>query len=66
MKILKIVLKWLAGKKSIIAGLITTSSAFLATQGVITTDVAMYINAMSLLFFGSASVMTGQMLYKKD
>ncbi len=58
-------LKFLSGKKSIIAGIITTTSAFLALKGVITPEDATYINALSLLFFGSASVATGKMIYNK-
>lgn len=65
MTILKQLLTWLSGKKSIFAGLITTTSAFLATQGVITPEVAVYINALSLIIFGSASIATGQIVYKK-
>lgn len=65
MTILKQILTWLSGKKSIIAGLITTTSAFLATQGVITPDLAVYINAISLLIFGSASIATSSIVYNK-
>jgi hypothetical protein len=65
MSTLKQILKWLSGKKSVIAGLITTTSAFLASQDVITTEVAVYINTMSLLVFGSASIATGKLVYKK-
>jgi hypothetical protein len=65
METLKQILTWLSGKKSIIAGLITTTSAFLTTQGVISSDLAVYINAISLLIFGSASIATGQIVYKK-
>lgn len=65
MTILKQILIWLSGKKSIIAGLITTTSAFLATQGVITPELAVYINAISLLIFGSASLATGSIVYNK-
>ena len=63
-EVLKAILVWLIGKKSIIAGIITTTSAYLAAQGMITPDFAVYINGISLLIFGSASVATGQMVYK--
>ncbi|MFA5071894.1 MAG: hypothetical protein WC938_03575 [Candidatus Paceibacterota bacterium] len=66
METLKTILTWLSGKKSIIAGLITTTSAYLVTTGVIDTNAAFYINAMSLLIFGSASVATGKLVYNKD
>jgi len=66
MNILKSLLVWLSGKKNIIQGLIATTSAFLATQGVITPEVAVYINAISLLIFSSASVATGKLIYNND
>lgn len=53
-------LKWLKGKKNIIQGIIATTSAFLAFKGIISPEDATYINAMSLIFFGSASVATGR------
>lgn len=65
MKTLKTFLAWLSGKKSIIAGLITTTSAYLALTGVITPELATYINAISLLFFGTASIATGKLVYDK-
>lgn len=58
-------LKFLSGKKNIIAGLITTTSAFLALKGVITPEDATYINAISLILFGSASIATQKMIYNK-
>ena len=58
------ILKYLSGKKNIIAGIITTTSAFLALKGLIGADVATYINAMSLVIFGSASIAT-QAMYKQ-
>uniref|UniRef100_A0A6H1ZLS6 Uncharacterized protein n=1 Tax=viral metagenome TaxID=1070528 RepID=A0A6H1ZLS6_9ZZZZ len=65
METLKQILALLSGKKNIIAGLITTTSAFLTLQGVISAELATYINAISLLTFGSASIATRQILYKK-
>lgn len=65
LNILKTILAWLSGKKSIIAGLITTTSAYLAAVGVITPELATYINAMSLIIFGAASVATGKIVYNK-
>lgn len=58
---MKSILKFLEGKKSVIAGIITTTSAFLALKGIIGADVATYINAISLLVFGSASLATTAM-----
>jgi hypothetical protein len=65
METLKKILTWLSGKKNVIAGLITTTSAYLALIGVITQDLATYIAAISLLIFGSASYATGKIVYKK-
>lgn len=59
------ILKWLSGKKNIIAGVITTTSAFLALKGVISPEDATYINAISLLVFGSASVATQKFISNK-
>lgn len=66
MNTLKQILTWLSGKKSIIAGLITTTSAYLALVNVITPELATYINAMSLILFGSASVATSKLIYPKN
>lgn len=65
MNTIKQILTWLSGKKSIIAGLITTTSAYLALTGVITPELATYINGISLLLFGSASLATGKIVYNK-
>jgi len=65
MENLKQVLKWLSGKKSIIAGLITTTSAYWVTIGYVQMDTALYINAMTLIIFGSASYATGKIVYNK-
>lgn len=62
---MKKLLKFLSGKKNIIAGIITTTSAFLVLQGVINAETATYINAISLLVFGSASMATGKIVYGK-
>lgn len=65
MEILRSILGWLSGKKNIIAGIITTTSAYLVTTGTITNELAVYINAVSLLIFGSASYATGKLIYNK-
>jgi len=64
-QILLAILNWLAGKKSVIAGIVTTTSAFLALKGLISAEDATYINAMSLLIFGSASIATTKLIYNK-
>lgn len=56
------ILLFLRGKKNIFQGIIATTSAFLAFKGVISPEDATYINAISLLIFGSASVATTQMM----
>ena len=65
MEILKQILTWLSGKKSIIAGLITTTSAFLVSEGVITAEQGTFIASISLILFGSASYATGKIVYNK-
>lgn len=62
---MKSLLKFLSGKKNIIAGIITTTSAYLVLQGVIVPETGAYINAISLLVFGSASIATGKLIYGK-
>lgn len=62
---LKTILTWLSGKKSIIAGLITTTSAYLVNMGQIDSETGAYIAAISLILFGTASVATGRIVYGK-
>lgn len=59
------ILKFLEGKKNIIAGIITTTSAYLVLQGVIGAETGTFISAISLLVFGSASLATTAM-YKNQ
>lgn len=65
MENLKTLLKWLSGKKSIIGGVIMTTTVYLASQGVITTETATYVNGVTTLIFGSASYATGKIIYNK-
>lgn len=65
MKILKATLKWLSGKKSIIGGVILTTSAYMVAQGVIDSATNTYIAALVTLIFGSASYATGKLIYNK-
>lgn len=55
---MKSLLLYLDGKKTIIQGIITTVSAYLVFRGVFVAETAAFINALSLLIFGSASVAT--------
>lgn len=52
------ILKFLSGKKTIIASLITTTAAFLGTLGVIGPDTVTYIITIVGIIFGTASLMT--------
>ncbi len=65
MKNLKQLLKWLSGKKSIIGGVIMTTSVYLAGQGQITAETATYINGIVTILFGTASYATGKLVYNK-
>lgn len=62
---LKILLKFLSGKKSIIIGIIATTTAYLVLKSVMDADTATYINAIALLLFGSASLATKSVVYGK-
>lgn len=58
------ILVFLSGKKTIISGLITTTSAYLVQMGQLTPETGAYIAAITLLLFGSAvmtenKIMTG-------
>ncbi len=55
------ILAWLDGKKMIIGGIIMTTSAYLTLKMVIDADTATYINAITTLLFGSASVATSKL-----
>lgn len=59
-------LKFLSGKKTIIVGMICTTTAFLVLKMVIDSDTATYINAMTLLVFGSASYVTKSVVYPES
>jgi len=59
------ILTFLSGKKNIIAGLITTTSAYLVSCGYINADTGAFIAAISLIVFGAASVATGKLVYGK-
>jgi hypothetical protein len=65
MDILRAILKWLSGKKSIIAGILNLTSAFLVLKGIIDADTGAYISGLILLIFGSASYATGKLVYNK-
>lgn len=58
---MKALLEYFDGKKTIIQGIITTTSAYLTFRGVILPETATFINAITLLIFGTASVATTSM-----
>jgi len=64
MKLLKQILKFLNGKKTIIAGILMTTAAYMAVREIITSVDATYINAIVTLIFGSASVATHKLKIK--
>lgn len=49
-------MKWLDGKKTIIAGVITTVASFLVLKGVIDANSGTFISAITTIIFGSAAV----------
>ena len=63
MKNLKIILKWLSGKKGVIASIIGLVLAFCASKGYLDTDVVVLIGSISTLIFGSASIATKSIVY---
>jgi len=65
MNVLKQILTFLSGKKAIIAGIITSTSAYLVVRGVLAPMDATYINVLTGLILGSASVATGKLIYPK-
>lgn len=58
------ILKFLSGKKSVIASLILTTSGFLGTKSIIDSDTVLYIGTMTTIIFGAASIATKN-IYKK-
>lgn len=55
------ILVFLDGKKNIISGLITTTSAYLVEMGQIDAKTGVYIASICLLIFGSAAIATTAM-----
>lgn len=64
MEILEKILKFLSGKKAIIASIIGLVTSYLATKGILGEPEVILINGLTMAIFGTASVMTGKM-YKK-
>lgn len=52
------ILKYLDGKKVIIAGIIVTTAAYLGARGVFAADTVVYISTLCTIVFGSAAVYT--------
>ena len=57
-------LKFLSGKKWVIASIIGAVMAYLAVKGMLGEQEVILIGSLSLIFFGSASIATKQ-AYKK-
>ena len=49
---------FLSGKKNIIAGIITTTSAYFVEMGTIDARTGVFIASLSLIVFGTASIAT--------
>lgn len=60
---LKSILSFLSGKKSVIASIILTTVGYLGTLGYLDGNTVVYIGAMVALIFGTASVATKNMVY---
>ncbi|MEI6580792.1 MAG: hypothetical protein WCO07_01325 [bacterium] len=59
------ILTWLSGKKSIIASLIITISAYFGSTGALTPDQVVLIGSIVTIIFGTASIATGKLVYGK-
>jgi len=55
------ILKFLSGKKSVIASIIMTVIAYLATKGLLGDAEVTLIGALTTIIFGTASYATGKM-----
>lgn len=65
METLKIILKWLSGKKGVIASIIGLVLAFCASKGLLDTETVVFLGSLSTLIFGSVSVATKSVVYAK-
>lgn len=63
METLKIILKWLSGKKSVISGIILTTAGYIGALGIIDEKAVAFIGAITILIFGSAAVATKNVVY---
>lgn len=59
------ILKFLSGKKSVIASIILTTTGYLGTIGKLDEATIIYIGAMTALIFGTASAVTKKMVYSE-
>jgi len=65
MKNLKVVLDFLSGKKSAIAGVVMTVVAYLASRAILGEAEVVLIGGVVTILFGGASYATGKLIYKK-
>ena len=57
------ILKFLSGKKSVIASIIGLVLAFCASKGYLDTETVVFLGSLSTLFFGTASIATKSVVY---
>ena len=57
------VLKFLSGKKSVIASIIGLVLAFSASKGYLDTETVVFLGSLTTLIFGSASIATKSVVY---
>lgn len=60
------ILKFLSGKKSVIASIILTTTGYLGTMGYLDGNTVVYIGGMVAIIFGTASVATKNMVYPEN
>lgn len=57
------VLKFLSGKKSVIASIIGLVLAFSASKGYLDTETVVFLGSLTTLLFGTASIATKSVVY---
>jgi len=60
------VLKFLSGKKSVIASIIGLVLAFSASKGYLDTETVVFLGSLTTLIFGSASIATKSVVYPNN
>jgi len=65
MSYLKLVLKFLSGKKSALAAIVGLVIAYLAAKGLIGEAEVVLFGGLNVIIFGGVSYATGKIVYKK-